>query len=533
MTTQNQETQDPSQSELSQLRALFKSGRYRELENRANMVLHKYPHSGLVWELCGLSLQMQGKNPIRAFTRTAELLPDDPGVHYNLGFVLKSIGRLDDAAASYQKALALKPDYLDALVNLGNILKDQGHFDKAKESYVKALDIDKDCPGALIGLSHIHAIDGDEKASEDVLARVLQHKPNDLEARFLLAMTRKAWIGDENLGKLTDLEKACQSGHVQLPDREATLLHFALGKCLDDVGEFDRAFPHFMLGAKLKRATFEYDADQMTRHFNEVIRIFDQDRIEQLCGAGNGSGMPIFVLGMPRSGTTLVEQILASHPEVYGAGELLELLNIIQRDVSGISGYPGNVPGLDRSILTQWADDYVDALHQYNRDARYITDKKPDNFWAIGLIHAMLPNAKIVHVNRNPVDTCLSCFTKLFSGSMQYTYDLRELGRYYVDYARLMEHWRTVLPAGAFLDVQYEEVTADLESQVRRILDYCGLEWNDTCIQFHKHKRSIGTASMAQARLPIYKSSVERWRSYEKHLATLLEALGDLAPRTT
>ncbi len=446
-------------------------------------------------------------------------------------YVLKNFGQLDDAAACYLKALDIKPDYLEALVNLGNILKDQGHFDKARENYKRALEIDNDCNGALLGLGHIYAIDGDAKASEDGLNRALRHNPNDLEGRFLLAMTRKTQIGDENLDKLMEIEETAQRSHALLPDQKAILLHFALGKCFDDLGEFDRAFPHFIIGSKLKRATFEYDAEQMTRQFSEVIRVFDQTTIDQLRGGGNSSRMPIFVLGMPRSGTTLIEQILASHPEVYGAGELLDMLIIIQREASGLTGYPNNIPGLNRTILTEWADEYVDALHQRNPDARYITDKKPDNFWAIGLIHVMLPNAKIIHVNRNPVDTCLSCFTKLFSGSMKHTYNLGELGRYYVDYSRLMEHWRKVLPAGAFMDVQYEEVISDLESQVRRILDYCGLEWNDACVEFYKHKRSIGTASMGQARMPIYKSSVERWKSYEKYLGPLLDALGDIAPK--
>jgi hypothetical protein len=173
----------------------------------------------------------------------------------------------------------------------------------------------------------------------------------------------------------------------------------------------------------------------------------------------------------------------------------------------------------------------MDSLRKLAPDARHVTDKMPDNFMFVGLIHVMLPNAKIIHVNRNPVDTCLSCFTKLFGGPLKHTYDLAELGRYYVDYVRLMAHWRSVLPAGAFLDVQYEDIVADQEAQARRMLDFCGLEWNDACLDFHKHKRLVDTASMTQVRRPIYTSAVERWRPYEKYLGPLLDALGDLAPR--
>jgi hypothetical protein len=279
----------------------------------------------------------------------------------------------------------------------------------------------------------------------------------------------------------------------------------------------------------LKRATFEYDANAVTRHFDAIRRTFDRNTLERLRGAGDASTVPIFVLGMPRSGTTLTEQILASHPDVHGAGELPDLLAIAQRPVNG-AGYPGNILALDRAQLTVWGADYVAGLRRHAPGAKHITDKMPANFFAVGLIHLMLPHAKIIHVNRNPVDTCLSCFTRLFNRKQNQTYDLAELGRYYVDYVRLMNHWRALLPAGAFLDVRYEDIVADPETQARRLLDHCGLEWNAACLDFHKHRRSIRTASVTQVRQPIYKTSVERWRHYEKYLGPLLDALGDLVP---
>jgi hypothetical protein len=235
---------------------------------------------------------------------------------------------------------------------------------------------------------------------------------------------------------------------------------------------------------------------------------------------------------MPRSGTTLTEQIIASHPDVHGAGELPDLMAIAQRDAAGTGAvFPNNILALDQPRLGTWAAEYVAGLQRRAPDARHITDKMPANFMAIGLIHVMLPNAKIIHVSRNPVDTCLSCFMQLFSSGQQQSYELSELGKYYVDYARLMEHWRNVLPAGAFLDVQYEDIVAEQETQARRMIAFCGLDWDDACIDFHKNERSIRTASKSQVRQPIYKSSVERWRPYEKFLGPLLDALGDLAPQ--
>jgi len=241
--------------------------------------------------------------------------------------------------------------------------------------------------------------------------------------------------------------------------------------------------------------------------------------------------VPIFVLGMPRSGTTLTEQIIASHPDVYGAGELPDLLRIAHRKTDPkTTSFPDNLRYLDRSTLTAWGTEYIGGLIQRAPQAKHITDKMPANFLAVPLIHLMLPNAKIIHVNRNPVDTCLSCFMRLFRRKQEHTYDLAELGRYYVDYSRLMDHWRNILPAGSFLDINYEDIVADQEGQARRLLDYCGLEWNEACLDFHKTKRQVRTASVTQVRQPIYTTSVERWRPYEKFLGPLLDQLGDLVP---
>jgi hypothetical protein len=310
-------------------------------------------------------------------------------------------------------------------------------------------------------------------------------------------------------------------------------LHFALGKCHDDTKDYDKAFPHFLAGCKLKRAKLTYDPANAVRQFAGVMEIFDKATIDRLRGAGDPSDVPVFVLGMPRSGTTLTEQIIASHPDVYGAGELHDLLRIAERNITGATTpvtFPDNLRALDQKTLTAWGTEYVAGLKQRAPNAKRITDKMPANFFAVGLIHLMLPNAKIIHVNRNPVDTCLSCFTRLFNRKQEHTYDLAELGQYYVHYARLMEHWRKILPAGAFLDVQYEDIVANQETQARRMVEYCGLEWNDACLDFHNTKRSIRTASVTQVRQPIYKTSVERWRHYEKFLGPLLDALGDLVP---
>jgi hypothetical protein len=240
---------------------------------------------------------------------------------------------------------------------------------------------------------------------------------------------------------------------------------------------------------------------------------------------------------MPRSGTTLVEQILASHPKVFGAGELPDIAKAVAR-LSGTDGAPQGFPEVVSSMtgeqLRQLGASYVSAIQALAPKAERITDKMPNNFRLAALIHLALPNARIIHTRRHPVDTCLSCFSLLFAGDHPYSYDLAELGRYYRAYEALMEHWRDILPEGVMLEVQYEDITADLDAQARQIVAHCGLEWDDACLAFYKTQRPVRTASAAQVRQPIYRTSVGRWRPYKDLLGPLIEALGvDVASRSS
>ena len=487
----------PTAAECNQLVALLNAGHYVELERLAYHWVEQYPETGFVWKVLGAALQAQGKDELSAKQKAAEFLPDDADAHYNLGNTLNKLGQLEGAVASYHRALEIKPDYAEAHNNAGNALKNLGRLDAAAASYRRALEI----------------------------------KPDYIEARLNLAQAGKVKAGDENLAALAGLAEAARIDAVPLPVKNAVFLHFALGKCYDDIGDHEKAFPHFIEGCRLKRATFDYDPNPNTQYVASIMRNFDAELMDRLRGGGVTSSLSIFVLGMPRSGTTLTEQIIASHPQVYGAGELPDLMEIMRRDVGGGRVFPNNLHLLDQGRLAAMGAEYVSRLQRRAPEMRHITDKMPSNFYAVGPIHLMLPNARIIHVRRNPVDTCLSCFTQLFVSEHKFTYDLAELGRYYIDYFHLMQHWREVLPTGAFLDVQYEDIVADKEGQARRIIEYCGLEWNDACLDFHKTKRAVHTASAVQVRQPMYQSSVERWRKYERFLGPLLDALGDIAPQ--
>jgi tetratricopeptide (TPR) repeat protein len=511
--------------------ALFQFGQLDQAVESYRRAMELMPEFAEAHMNLGIALLELGQldDAVASFHRSLRSRPDFAEAHINLGNALLDAGRLDEAVKSYLYALRLKPDFPVALSNLGAALRELGQLDDAAERYRRALEIEPKCIEALLGSARLSMEKGDMPEAEALIHKALEINPDDIEARFLLTRANKVKAGDPNLVALAAAADAARSGKI-MPGKKEISLNFALGKCFDDIGDHDQAFRYFATGNSLKRSVIRYDPARMTQYFDDIMRVFDRETIARLRGGGDPSGLPVFILGMPRSGTTLTEQILASHPDVYGAGELLDLLDIAQRDITGKNrAFPNNISELDRAGLNAWAADYVAGLSRRAPGVKRITDKMPANFFAVGLIHAMLPNAKIVHVNRNPVDTCLSCYMQLFGQKHEYTYDMAELGKYYVDYSRLMEHWRGVLPAGSFLDVQYEEIIADQETQARRLIDFCGLVWDDACIDFHKNKRSVLTLSLAQVRQPIYKSSVERWRSYERFLGPLLDSLGDLA----
>jgi len=347
--------------------------------------------------------------------------------------------------------------------------------------------------------------------------------------RLHLSQVRKVAPDDENFQALVKAEAELDPG----AKRKAMPLHFAIGKCYDDIGDYDKAFPHFAEACRLKREQIHYDVRETEGHHQAIHNFFDKATVNRLRGVGNPSSLPIFVLGMPRSGTTLVETILASHPEVYGAGELRDLHRIANNPIEGVDteNYPYSLQYLTPEELTKMGTRYAAGLKERSPASTRITDKMPANFLFIGLIHLILPNARIIHIKRNAADVCLSGFSRHFAAKNQpHSYDLREMGHYYRCYARLMEHWQRVLPEDAYLDVQYEELVNDTEAQTRRLIDYCGLEWNEACLESHKTERSVKTASITQVRQPVYTSSVERWRHYEKFLGPLFEALGEYAP---
>lgn len=466
------------------------------------------------------------------YRRALALKSDYPEAHSGLARALQELRDISGAQMHAETALKLAPEKPEVLCLLGNIYSEAGYPEKAKSAFASALEINPKFAAAYLGRGHQRMESGDLKAAETDFRYALELEPDNLGARLALAQVSKVKPNDENMAALIAESEQAET----LSETKAIPLHFALGKCYEDTKQYDHAFKHYHAGCQLKRKRITYSADNTDLSGKNIREFFTQENIDRLRGEGCDSELPIFVLGMPRSGTTLTETIIASHPMVYGAGELHDILQIANQTTlanRNTPGYPLNLQNITPAELKAMGERYVAGLQARAPSSPRITDKMPANFNCLGLIHLMLPKAKIVHVKRNPVDTCLSCYTRLFNKSQFQSYDLEEIGRYYRNYAALMDHWRSVLPAGSFYEIQYEDIIADAEGQSRALIDYCGLEWNDACLDFHKTERNIRTASVTQVRQPIYKTSVEKWRHYEKHLGPLLNALGDLVPRSS
>jgi tetratricopeptide (TPR) repeat protein len=463
------------------------------------------------------------------FERAIAIKPDFAAAHCALADVLYELGFLNDAVTHYETAVALQPLHYEATNNLANVLQKLGRFDEAIVLYERALDVSSASADIYCNLGLALEVLGRIEDAAEAYEKALQLAPGNVEAHCRLANLRRFTGDDPRLAALENL-----AGDMATRDIEdQMLLHFALGKACCDLGQHERSFHHWCEGNALKRARLVYDEQENLGLFERIRATFTSELMQRRGGGGCPSDVPVFVVGMPRSGTTLVEQILASHSKVYGAGEIETLSHAVERVRSrnGIAAeFPEMIPPSPPEALRDLGADYVALTGSATRSAgaqiERIVDKRLANFKLVGLIHLALPNARIIHVRRDPVDTCFSCFSLVFSYDNQpFTYDLGELGRYYRAYAKLMEHWRSLLPPGVMLEVQYEDLVADLEGQARAIVGYCGLEWEEACLSFHENRRPVRTASLLQVRRPIYRTSVGRWRPYASFLRPLTEAL--------
>jgi tetratricopeptide (TPR) repeat protein len=452
-----------------------------------------------------------------AFREAVRIKPDYAEAHCNLGIMYFDQGELDEAIASYRKAIRIKPDYAAAHFNLGIALCDQGKVDASIAAYREAIALKPNFADAHDGLGVALMQCGRFSEARESLQEAVRLVPDNARYRRGLSILAGVAVSDPGLAELEQL--VSESSSRAIDDRIE--LHFALGKAYEDVGRYAEAFRQWVDGNALKRQQIAYDETTTLEELDRIRSVFTPNLVQTSQNVVHSSSLPVFIVGMPRSGTTLVEQILASHPRVFGGGELPYLKRAVERTL----WKPGNSAAIGEDIHNLGAR-YLAEIERLAPGAAHITDKMPRNFIFSGLIHLALPNAPIIHTIRDPIDTCVSCFSILFTEEQNFAYNLVELGRYYRRYQDLMAHWHRVLPRGRILDIRYEDVVADLEGQSRRIIAHCGLEWDPRCLAFHQTERQVRTASAVQVRQPIYNSAIGRWRAYSEFLDPLLTELG-------
>ena len=522
---------NPMRKKLALAAEHQKEGRYDEAAELYRDVLRHDPKNVDALRMLGVLAFGQGNvdEAERLLRRAVAAAPDFVNAIIDLGAALKEQSRIEEAIECFRQATKLEPRNVKAHYQLGQILSPAALSEGAIESFQRVLELRPKHAGALLGLGHVLKTVGRQEDAIESYRKCIAAKPERGEVYWSLANLKTYQLSDEDIAEMQT--RVADGG---LSDESHVNFLFALAKAYEDRGDYDRGWDYYVEGNAKRRMLEQYDPVRFEMHNDAIVEVFDKEFVQKNSGLGNPDPAPIFVIGLPRSGSTLLEQILASHSMVEGTAELPYIRRVEQslskNRVDGIN-YPQAVRELRELNFKSLGQDYMDAaqLHRVENKPRFI-DKMPNNFPAVGLIHLILPNAKIIDARRYPLDSCLSNFRQLYGQGQPFTYDLTDIGEYFLEYQRMMDHWHDVLP-GRVLTVQYEDVVTDFESQVRRLLEYCELTWEDACLRYHETERPVRTASSEQVRQPVYSKSVHFWRNHEKHLGELIEVLSPILGR--
>jgi tetratricopeptide (TPR) repeat protein len=485
-------TKDPNHIEAARLLARIAAGkkRFRDAEVFLQRVVQNAPDYTRAWVDLSNAQREQGKLPeaVESAKRVVTLAPTQPESYVLLASAIGMLGHHEEAIEACERALEIAPEKTGAIVTMGHHQKTLGRQDEAIACYRRCIEIKPDHAEAFWSLANMKTFRFEEPE----------------------VMAMEALLDDSELG-----------------DESRAQIHNALGLEYEGRKDYAKAFAHFEQCNIVQRRLESYDPVDTETIYDRIIEMFDEEFLQKMAGVAESDITPIFVVGLPRSGSTLIEQIFASHSQVDATHELGDLSRVMQsrhRKSRKRERFPETLTDLSRDDWAEAGKEYIERTVIHRGTAAYFVDKNPNNFMFAGFLKIAIPNAKIIDARRHPLDSCLGSYKQLFASGQAFSYDLTEIGEYYLQYRRLMEHWHKVMP-GFVLDVQYEQVVADLETEIRRILEFCGLPFEDACLRFHETERAVKTASSEQVRQPIYSSSVNLWRNYEDHLEALVHIL--------
>ena len=481
-TKQNLKVNNPSQKQLSSLLEYYQNGRFDDAEKLAVSITNEFPKHQFSWKVLGAVLEATGRKSeaVDAKQTAVALSPQDAEAHSNLAVTLQKLGRLDEALASCRQAIALKPDLAEAHYNLGNTLQKLGRLDEALASYTQAIAL----------------------------------KPDFAEAHQALTSMKKFDAQDEQYSKM--LELYLDEG---ISEEQRCHINFSLAKACEDLGDYEQAYTYYGEGNVLRKKLLNYDINRDIELFRKIKFNYSQIAQNSLEPDKLSKNlMPVFIVGMPRSGTTLVEQIVSSHSKVTGAGELDCARQFGAAIATGITG-------ANNESLLDFRSKYLDKLKNVSNGNHIVTDKMPQNFRYIGLLASAFPEAKIIHVKRNPAAVCWANYKQYFtSKNIGYCYAIDDVVSYHKLYKNLMEFWTNTL-SNRIYNLDYEQLTVNQESETRQLIDYLGLDWDENCLSPQNNTRSVATASNVQVRKKVYRGSSEQWRKYQPFLNGALDGL--------
>jgi tetratricopeptide (TPR) repeat protein len=524
---------DHTYSDLQKAMVSVRKGQIGEAEKIYNQILKDDPNNVNALRLLGLLAISGGSldQGIMILRKCVQLAPDYALAWKNLANVFRQKAdskSTEESIRCFKKAIELRPNWADGWAGLGTVYTKSSFHNKGIEAYKKSLNIKENQPRVHLSLGHVYKTTGLQDLSVESYKNSIKLYSMFGEAYWSLANLKTYKFSNEEIKLMEE-----QLSKKDLPEKEKVHFLFALGKAHEDKREYERSINYYHEGNDLNRGRSNYDPKAIEAISNRIIKFFNKDFFKDKKEWGDFTPDPIFIVGLPRSGSTLIEQILSSHSMVEGTMELPFMLNMAKSLGKGSqenTSYPEILTKFTKPETLVLGKEYLSETKYLRSDFPFFTDKMPNNFSHIGLIHLILPNAKIIDARRNPLDTCFSCYKQLFARGQMFTYDLNEIARYYVNYIKLMDHWDRVLP-GKVHRVNYEDVVENQEEETRKLLDYCNLPFEEQCLKFYETERAIKTPSSEQVRQPIYKQSVQLWQHYEEYLDQLKLGLSPLKER--